>query len=137
MVAQLRRAWLSLTKYIAPEGWTFAPLSLKVVVGPPFFISFLGFTYSQLPPCGHPAITDTSLLRTKEKSPAETIKKYMKTDLAITDARYYGHADTSPGPKLKFSLFFSRYNGHFRYFFKHWRHLNSCIWQNNSKLALC
>ena len=31
--------------------------------------------YSQLSPCGHSAITDTSLLRTKEKSPAETIKK--------------------------------------------------------------
>ena len=61
----------------------------------------------------------------------------MKTDLAITDARYYGHTDTSPGPKLKFSLFFSRYNGHFRHVFKHWCHLNSCNWQNNSKLALC
>ena len=95
------------------------------------------FLYSQLPPCGHPAITDTSLLRTKEKSAAETIKKYMKTALAITDARYYGHTDTSPGPKLKFSLLFSRYNGHFRHVFKNWCDLNSCIWQNNSKIALC
>ena len=87
---------------------------------------------------GHPAITDTSLLRTKEKSPAENIKKYMKIALAITDARYYGHTDTSPGPKVKFSLFFSRYNGHFRHVFKNWSHLNSwSIWQNNSKLGLC
>ena len=35
-------AWPSLTKYIAPEGWTFAPLSLKVVWGPPFLFHFLG-----------------------------------------------------------------------------------------------
>ena len=89
--------------------------------------------YSQLPPCGHPAITDTSLLWTKEKSLAETIKKYMKTALAITDTCYYGHTDTSPGPKLKFSLFFSCYNEHFRHVFKNWCDLNSCIWQNNSK----
>ena len=82
-------------------------------------------------------LADTSLLRTKEKSHAETIKKYMKTTLATTDARYYGHTDTSPGPKLKFSLFFSRYNGHFRHVFKNWCHLNPCIWQNNIKLALC
>ena len=49
MVVQLRRvAWLSLTKHIAQEGWTFAPLSLKVVWGPPLFISFLGFTDIEL-----------------------------------------------------------------------------------------
>ena len=41
MVVQLRH----ITKYIAPDGWNFAPLSLKVVWGPPFFISFLGFIY--------------------------------------------------------------------------------------------
>ena len=63
------------------------------------------YVYNQLPPSGHPAIMNISLLRTKEKSPAETIKKYMKTALAITDARYNGHTDASPGPKLKFSFF--------------------------------
>ena len=57
--------------------------------------------------------------------------KYMKTALAITDARYYGHTDTSPGPKLKFSLFFSRFNGHLRHVFKKWCHLNSCIWSQD------
>ena len=31
-----------LTKYIAPEGWTFAPLSLKVVWDPPLLFHFLG-----------------------------------------------------------------------------------------------
>ena len=103
-----------------------------------WYIHFNEFTkYSQLPPCGHLTITDTSLLQIKEKSPAETIKKYMKTALAIMDARYNGHMATSPGRKLKFSLLFSLYNGHFRYVFKNWCHLNSCIWQNNSKLALC
>ena len=60
----------------------------------------------------------------------------MKTALAITDARYYGRTGTSPGPKLKLPLFSSRYNGHSRHVFKNWCHLNSCIWQNNSKLAL-
>ena len=44
--------------------------------------------YSQLPPCGHPTITDTSLLRTKEKSPPETIKKYMKIDLIHWKHKY-------------------------------------------------
>lgn len=31
--------------------------------------------YSQLPPCGHPAITDTPLLGTEAKFPTETKKK--------------------------------------------------------------
>ena len=47
MVVQLHRMAF-LNKYIAPEGWTFAPLSLNVVRGPPFFISFPGFTYIEL-----------------------------------------------------------------------------------------
>ena len=47
MVVQFRRMAF-LNKYIAREGWTFAPLSLKVVWGPPFLISFPGFTYIEL-----------------------------------------------------------------------------------------
>ena len=47
MVVQLRRMGY-INKNIAAEGWTFAPLSLKVVWGHLFFISFLGFTYIEL-----------------------------------------------------------------------------------------
>ena len=46
MVVQL--CHMAFSKYIAPEGWTFAPLSLKVVWGTPFFILFLEFTYIEL-----------------------------------------------------------------------------------------
>ena len=42
--------------------------------------------YSQLSPCGHPAITDTPLLRTGAKSPVETAKKCMEIIPAITDS---------------------------------------------------
>ena len=38
----------SLTKTKSQRGGLLPPLSLKVVWGPPFFISFLGFTYSEL-----------------------------------------------------------------------------------------
>ena len=48
MVLQLHRMAFLNKIYIAPEGWTFAPLSLKLVWGSPFFISFLGFTYIEL-----------------------------------------------------------------------------------------
>ena len=47
MVVQLSRMAF-IKKNTAPEGWTFVPLSLLVVWGPPFFISFLGFTYIEL-----------------------------------------------------------------------------------------
>ena len=43
--------------------------------------------YSQLSPCGHPAITDSPLLRTGAKSPAETAKKCMEITPAITELR--------------------------------------------------
>ena len=33
----------------------------------------IGFPYSQLSPCGHPAITDTPIIRTEAKSQAKTI----------------------------------------------------------------
>ena len=69
-------------------------------------------SYSQLSPCGHLAITDTPLLRTGAKSPAETAKKCIEISLAIADSRCYGIADTSRGPKVTFLLFYSRYNRH-------------------------
>ena len=68
--------------------------------------------FSQLLRCGHPAISDTPLLRTDGKSPAETTMKCIEITLAITDSRNYGIADTSCGLKLTFVLFYSRYNGH-------------------------
>ena len=70
------------------------------------------YEYSQLSPCGHPAITDTPLLRTVCKSPAETTMKCIEITLAITDSRYYGIADTSCSPEQTFLLLYSRYNGH-------------------------
>ena len=33
----------------------------------------IGFPYSQLSPCGHPAIRDTPIIRTEAKSQAKTI----------------------------------------------------------------
>ena len=63
------------------------------------------YMYSQLSPCGHPAITDTPLLRTVCKSPAETTMKCIEITFAITDSRYYGIADTSCGPQQTFLLF--------------------------------
>ena len=47
MVVQLRRM-VFLNKIYSPRGVDFCPLSLKVVWGPPFFISFPGFTYIEL-----------------------------------------------------------------------------------------
>ena len=47
MVVQLRRRAF-LNKIYSPGGVDFCPLSLKVVWRPPFFISFLGFTYIEL-----------------------------------------------------------------------------------------
>ena len=44
----------------------------------------LGF-YSQLPPCGHLAITDTPLLRTAAKFPGESYRR-----LTEINSRYYG-----------------------------------------------
>ena len=51
MVVQLRRmAFLNKIYSPSSEGWTFAPLSLKVMWRSPLllFISFLGFTYIEL-----------------------------------------------------------------------------------------
>ena len=42
--------------------------------------------YSQLSPCGHPAITDTPITRTVAKSPAKT--NYRR--LTEINSRYYG-----------------------------------------------
>ena len=47
MVVQLRRMAF-LNKIYSPGGVDFCPLSLKVAWGPPFFISFLVFTYIEL-----------------------------------------------------------------------------------------
>ena len=33
----------------------------------------IGFPYSQLSPCGHPAITDTPIIQTEAKSQTKTI----------------------------------------------------------------
>ena len=49
------------------------------------------FLYSQLSPCGHPAITDTPLLRTVCKIPAENTMKCIEITLALTDSRYLRH----------------------------------------------
>ena len=37
----------------------------------------IGFPYSQLSPCGHPAITDTPIIRTEAKSQAKTIYRHL------------------------------------------------------------
>ena len=44
------------------------------------------FTYSQLSPCGHLAITDTPIIQTAAKSPAKI--EYIR--LTETNSRYYG-----------------------------------------------
>ena len=45
----------------------------------------IGDTYSQLSPCGHPAITDTPIIRTAAKSPAKTNYRC----LTEINSRYY------------------------------------------------
>ena len=44
------------------------------------------WTYSQLSPCGHPAITNTPIIRTAAKSPAKTSCRR----LTEINSRYYG-----------------------------------------------
>ena len=46
----------------------------------------IGDTYSQLSPRGHPAITDTPIIRTAAKSPAKTNYRC----LTEINSRYYG-----------------------------------------------
>ena len=45
-------------------------------------------SYSQLSPCGHPATTDTPIIRTAAKSPAKT--NYRR--FTEINSRYYGHS---------------------------------------------
>ena len=70
------------------------------------------FNYSQLPPCGHLAITDTPLLRTDTKSPAKVTKVWLKWTPAITESHYYGLTDTLFGPNVTILFSLSRYYGH-------------------------
>ena len=46
----------------------------------------LATQYSQLPPCEHPAITDTPIIRTAAKSPAKPNFRH----LSEINSRYYG-----------------------------------------------
>ena len=54
--------------------------------------------YSQLSPCGHLAIMDTSLIWTAAKSPAKVTDIWMKQTPAIMDSRYNGLTDTLFSP---------------------------------------
>ena len=74
-----------------PRWRTLAPVGkIEQFVGERHTLGNLKHSYSQLSPCGHPAITDTPLLLTDSKSPAETTMKYIEITLAITDSCYYG-----------------------------------------------
>ena len=74
--------------------------------------------YSQIPPCGHLAITDTSLLRTpryygKQQNPRRKLQTFDKNKLpllrtlATTDLQTLYSVPTS-----QFYCFLSRYSGH-------------------------
>ena len=57
----------------------------------PFFVCgkwCFHWNYSQLSPCGHPAISDTPIIRTAAKSPAKTCYRC----LTEINSRYYGHS---------------------------------------------
>jgi hypothetical protein len=83
-------------------------LSYQIIIHAQTCQVYILYKYSQLPPCGHPTITDTPPLRTVSKSPAETTMicigiaypSLLRT-LAITD--------TLCGRKQKFLLFYFRY----------------------------
>ena len=78
-------------------------------------------------------VQSTLALWTGAKSPAETTKKCIEITPAITDAHYFGIADTSCGPKLKLLLFCSHYNGHLDLGLIEW-HLNSSfVGRNDDK----
>ena len=48
----------------------------------------IGFPYSQLSPCGHPAIRDTPIIRTEAKSQAKTIYRRLAIIIKV-NFRYY------------------------------------------------
>ena len=67
-------------------------------------VSGLLAQYSQLSPCGHPAITDTPIIRTAAKSPAKTSCRR----LTEINSRYYGLSLMRTPPRGPYSV---RYKG--------------------------
>ena len=61
-------------------------------------------TYSQLSPCGHPAITDTPIIRTAAKSPAKTSCRR----LTEINSRYYGLSLMRTPPRGPYSVRYKR-----------------------------
>ena len=64
--------------------------------------------YSQLSPCGHPAITDTPIIRTAAKSPAKTSWRR----LTEINSQYYGLSLMRTPPRSPYSV---RYEGSWLY----------------------
>ena len=48
----------------------------------------------------------------QELNPRPKLQRNTVKTLAIADSRYYGIADTSRGPKIRFFSFYFRYSGH-------------------------
>ena len=106
----IRRVSKSLQLY-----WCTRPLSINQKLPLPF--AWIA-AYSQLPPCGHLAITDTSLLRTpryygQQQNPRRKLQTFdwnklpLLRTLATTDLRTLYSVPTS-----QFYCFLSRYSGH-------------------------
>ena len=51
-------------------------------------LSLYNCVYSEISPCGHPAITDTPIIQTAAKSPAKTNYRC----LTEINSRHYGHS---------------------------------------------
>ena len=84
-------------------------------------------TYSQLSPCGHPAITNTTIIRTAAKSPAKTSCRR----LTEINSRYYGLSLMRTPPRGPYSVRYKRsrlQNSPYFCVFKYARAVKQKVW---------